>query len=151
MTKSLDQNCRYMYSIKVRNVGAQWLSGRVLDSRPRGRGFEPHRRHCVVSLNKNIKPSLVLVQPRKTRPFITERLLMGRKESKQNRQKKVRKGAKIRNRYNQVPHRPRIPNGKVTTTQFNTTDESQKVSPFQAGDHKAAMSRRESMTNTIQK
>ena len=31
---------------------AQWLSGRVLDSRPRGRGFEPHRRHCVVSLSK---------------------------------------------------------------------------------------------------
>ena len=54
------------------------LSGRVLDSRPKGRGFEPHRRHCVVSLSKNINPSLVLVQPRKTRPFITERLLMGR-------------------------------------------------------------------------
>ena len=33
-------------------LGAQWLSGRVLDSRPRGRGFEPHRRHCVVSLSK---------------------------------------------------------------------------------------------------
>ena len=63
--------------------GAQWLSGRVIDSRPRGRGFEPHRRHCVVSLSKNINPSLVLVQPRKTRPFITERLLMGRKESNQ--------------------------------------------------------------------
>ena len=63
--------------------GAQWLSGRVLDSRPRGRGFEPHRRHCVVSLSKSINPSLVLVQPRKTRPFITERLLMGRKESNQ--------------------------------------------------------------------
>ena len=29
-------------------LGAQWLSGRVLDSRPKGRGFEPHRRHCVV-------------------------------------------------------------------------------------------------------
>ena len=28
--------------------GAQWLSGRVLDSRPRGRGFQPNRRHCVV-------------------------------------------------------------------------------------------------------
>ena len=28
------------------------LSGRVLDSRPRGRGFEPHRRHCVVFLSK---------------------------------------------------------------------------------------------------
>ena len=24
--------------------GAQWLSGRVLDLRPKGRGFEPHRR-----------------------------------------------------------------------------------------------------------
>ena len=64
-------------------LGALWLSGRVLYSRPKGRGFEPHRRHCVVSLSKNINPSLVLVQPRKTRPFITERLLMGRKESNQ--------------------------------------------------------------------
>ena len=64
-------------------VGAQWLSGRVLDSRPRGRGFEPHRLHCVVSLSKNINPSLVLVQPRKTRPFITEKMLMGHKESNQ--------------------------------------------------------------------
>ena len=68
-------------------VGAQWLCGRVLDSRPRGRGFEPHRRHCVVYLSKNINPSLVLVQPRKTRPFITERLLMGRKESYQTNKK----------------------------------------------------------------
>ena len=58
-------------------------TGRVLDSRPKGHGFEPHRRHCVVSLSKNINPSLVLVQPRKTHPFITERLLMGRKESNQ--------------------------------------------------------------------
>ena len=40
-------------------------------------------RHCVVSLSKNINPSLVLVHPRKTRPFITERLLMGHKESNQ--------------------------------------------------------------------
>ena len=36
-----------------------------------------------MSLCKNINPSLVLVQPRKTRPYITERLLMGRKESNQ--------------------------------------------------------------------
>ena len=36
-------------------------------------------------------PSLVLVQPRKTRTFITERLLMGRKESNQtNKQKQNR-------------------------------------------------------------
>ena len=67
-------------------MGAQWLSGRVLDSRPKGRGFKPYRRHCVVSLSKNINPSLVLVQPRKTRFFITERLLMGRKESNQIKQ-----------------------------------------------------------------
>ena len=60
----------------------------VLDSRPKDRGFELHRRHCVVSLSKNITPSLVLVQPRKTRPFIIERLLMGRKNQiKQNKTK----------------------------------------------------------------
>ena len=70
-----------LYLISILNVGAQGLSGRVLDSRPKGRGFEPHWHHSLVSLIKNINLSLVLVQPRKTRPFITERLLMGRKES----------------------------------------------------------------------
>ena len=63
--------------------GAQWLSGRVLDSRLKGHGFKPRRRHCVVSLSQNIYPTLVLVYPRKTRPFITEILLIGRKESNQ--------------------------------------------------------------------
>ena len=53
----------------------------------RDRGFEPHQRHCLVSLSKNINPSLVLVQPRKTRPFITEILLMGCKESNQTKNK----------------------------------------------------------------
>ena len=33
--------------------GAQWLSGRVLDSRQKGSGFEPHRRHCVVVLEQD--------------------------------------------------------------------------------------------------
>ena len=66
--------------------GAQWLCGRVLDSRQKGRGFEPHRHHCIVSLSKNINPNLILVQPRKTRSFITEILLMGRKESNQTKQ-----------------------------------------------------------------
>ena len=51
-----------------------------------GRGFEPCKRRCIVSLSKNINPSLVQVQPRKTRPFITERLLMGGKESNQTKQ-----------------------------------------------------------------
>ena len=70
----------YMLNISfhLKCEGAQWLSGRVLDSRPRDREFRPHRRHYAVSLSKNINPSLVLVQPRKTcRPFLTERLLMG--------------------------------------------------------------------------
>ena len=82
-------------TIKSR-MGAQWLSGRVLDSRPKGRGFETHRRHCVVSLSKNINPSLVLVQPRKTRPFITDRLLMGRKESNQTNKNKISDGFEFR-------------------------------------------------------
>ena len=59
-------------------MGAQWLSCRVLDSRPRGRRFEPHRRHCVVVLEQDIYPNLVVVEPRKTRPCLNERWLMGR-------------------------------------------------------------------------
>ena len=54
----------------------------------KGRGLEPYRRRCIVSLSKNINPSLVLVQPRMTRPFINERLLMGRKESNQTKKNK---------------------------------------------------------------
>ena len=50
---------------------------------------------------------------------------------------KVSKGAKIRNRYNQVPHLTQDTNGKATNSQLDTTNESQKVSPFPAGDHKA--------------
>ena len=41
----------FNYPMKMK--GAQWLSGRVLDSRPKGRGFEPHRRHCVVVLEQD--------------------------------------------------------------------------------------------------
>ena len=32
--------------------GVQWLSGEVIDSRPRGRRFEPHHHHYVVFLSK---------------------------------------------------------------------------------------------------
>ena len=41
----------------VRTVGSAGtkLSGRVLDSRPRGSGFESHWCHCVVSLTKTHK------------------------------------------------------------------------------------------------
>ena len=34
------------------NKGAQWLSGRVLDLRLRGHGFQPHWSQCVVSLSR---------------------------------------------------------------------------------------------------
>ena len=39
--------------VTIYSMGAQWLSGRVLDSRPKGSGFEPHRRHCVVVLEQD--------------------------------------------------------------------------------------------------
>ena len=55
---------------------------------------------------------------------------------------KVSKGVKIRNRYNQVPHLTQDTNGKVTNSQLDTTNESQEVSPFPAGDHKAHINRR---------
>ena len=59
----LEAGCRLLnVTLYMYVYGAQWLIGGVLDSIPRGR----------------INPSLVLVQPRKTLPFITERLLMGR-------------------------------------------------------------------------
>ena len=55
---------------------------------------------------------------------------------------KVSKGAKIRNQYNQVPHQTQDTNGKVTNSQLDTTNESQEVSPFPEGDHKAHIDRR---------
>ena len=48
----------------------------MLDSRQRGHGFELHWCQCVVVLEQD---TYILVQPRKTRPCLTERLLMGRK------------------------------------------------------------------------
>ena len=56
--------------------------------------------------------------------------------------REVSKGAKIRNRYNQVPHLTQDTNGKVTNSQLDTINESQEVSPFPAGDHKAHINRR---------
>ena len=38
---------------KLVAMGAQWLSGRMLDSRPKGRGFESLRGHCVVVLEQD--------------------------------------------------------------------------------------------------
>ena len=55
---------------------------------------------------------------------------------------KVRKRAKIRNRYNQVPHLTQDTNGKVSTSQLDITNESQEVSLFPAGDLKVSTNRR---------
>ena len=57
----LRKRLQVLYDIKsylkinflISQPGAQWLSGRVLDSRPKGSGFEPHRRHCVVVLEQD--------------------------------------------------------------------------------------------------
>ena len=54
---------------------------------------------------------------------------------------KVSKGAKMRNRHNQVPHLTQDTNGKVTNSQLDTTNESQEVSPFPADDHKVHINR----------
>ena len=43
---------------------------------------------------------------------------------------KVSKGAKIRNQYNQVLHLTQDTNGKMTNSQLDITNESQKVSPL---------------------
>ena len=55
---------------------------------------------------------------------------------------KVSKGAKRRNRYNQVPHLTQDTNGKATNSQLDTTNKSQDVSIFPTGDHKAHINRR---------
>ena len=61
---------------------------------------------------------------------------------------KVRKTAKIRNPYNQVPHLSQHTTWKSNKITINITNKSHEVSPFPSGDHKAAINRRESMTNT---
>ena len=90
--RSFDNGLKQLYKyISMQELlwRAQWLSGRVLDWRPSGHGFEPHRRHCVVVLEQDtFNPNLVLAQPRKTRPCLTERLLMRRKESNQTNKSK---------------------------------------------------------------
>ena len=47
------KQCRHILSPTLHRDQAQWLSGRVLDSRPRVRRFEPHRRHCIVVLGQD--------------------------------------------------------------------------------------------------
>ena len=60
---------------------------------------------------------------------------------------KVRKAAKIRNPYYQVPH---LTQDTTWESDKNTIKHpKQEVRPFPAGDHKAAMNRCESMKNIL--
>ena len=62
---------------------------------------------------------------------------------------KVSKGAKIRNGYNQVPHLTQDTTWESDkSTIKHHTQESQEFIPFPAGDHKTAMNRQDSLTNT---
>ena len=70
-----------VYILNKIQTTVQWLSGRVLDLRPRVQASPASL--CCGPWARHIYHSLVLVQPRKTRPCLTERLLMGCKESNQ--------------------------------------------------------------------
>ena len=63
---------------------------------------------------------------------------------------KVKKKAKIRNRYNQKPHLTRdtiLESDKYTRKHH--TQNSQEVSPFPAGDHNAAGNRQDSKITNV--
>ena len=60
----------------------------------------------------------------------------------------VRKTARIRNQYSQVPHLSQDTKWESNKIILNITNKSQEVSPFLPGDHKTAMNWRKSMTNT---
>ena len=64
---------------------------------------------------------------------------------------KEREVARIRNQYNQVPH---LNQDTIWDSDKNTIKhhkQEPRGSPFPAGDHKAAMNKRESMTKTRHK
>ena len=55
--------------------------------------------------------------------------------------------AKTRKQYNQVTHLSQDTIWESNKNTTNLTNKSQEVSPFPAGDHKAAITRHESMRN----
>ena len=105
-------------------TGAQWLSSRVLDLRPRAEGSSLTSVAVLCHRAKHIYPSLVLVQPRKTGPCLTERLLMGRKESNQTNQLSMKLIMLINVKM------PRIVGILTFTYMINTTSERLKTRNF---------------------
>ena len=64
---------------------------------------------------------------------------------------KVSKVAKIRNRYNQVPHLTQDTNGKVTNSQKTPQTRAKRSALSPAGDHEAHINRRaQNIANTRQ-
>ena len=53
------------------------LSGRVLDSRSRGCGFEPRERHCVVALKMTLYHLLSTGSTQEDRSVMSEKVLIG--------------------------------------------------------------------------
>ena len=129
-----------------------------LDLRPRGCEFESHSHRCVVSLSpwaRHINPCLVLVQPKKTRTDVTERLLARAKHSFWIKPKKSGKalatliectGSSWAKKYNliyinfahllfSVPQAPRLlintQTNQITSEQHRLLEDSTAVTPTQ--------------------
>ena len=64
---------------------------------------------------------------------------------------KVRKVAKVRNRYNQVPHLTQDTTWESDKNTIKYHKQEPRGQPFPAGDHKAAMNNRENIKNTRHK
>ena len=94
-----------------------------------------YHRHSELVFNYNVCLNLFCSKAYQSQYFMVICLLIPKNR------RKVSKGAKIRNRDNQVPHLTQNTNGKVTNSQLGTTNESQEVSPFQACDQKAHINR----------
>ena len=69
---------------------------------------------------RHIYPSLVLVQPRKNRPYLTERLLMGRKESNQTKQKQRQTDRRRRLQYGDINKNDTQKKHRLGTVSKNT-------------------------------
>ena len=48
VSESSDNTMFLHFFVSSQLMGAQWLSGRVLEQRLRGHSLEPHQRHCVM-------------------------------------------------------------------------------------------------------
>ena len=78
-------------------------------------------------------------------------LIQSRQETIRNGAFCTRKKAKIRDRYNQMPHLTQDTTSESDkNTRKHDIQESQEVSPFSAGNYMAAMNRQDSMTDRKQ-